>query len=296
MSAQAVEVFYQSTVLSPTLNETLQSSSFFDPRFNHLSFFVNLWGALLGTFGGFAMHTWVFYICLVSTYLLGGGFCAIIDFLDLFPQYKIQPDRKPTAAIYWQCLKNIIKNYVFILFPLSFGNYILLHEIIGLEYTVETFPSLARMMIEIVIFFLVEDTLQYYFHRELHKPWLYQNIHKVHHHHPYPFGLTAAYAHWAEVLILAIPTYGGPLLFRPHLATMYFWILIRELDSVHTHCGYEFPFQEWISHWFPFYGGARFHDYHHDAFTCNYASRLTVFDKYHDTYREPVRRSAKKSS
>lgn len=31
--------------------------------------------------------------------------------------------------------------------------------------------------------------------------------------------------------------------------------------------------------------GAKFHDYHHYAFNCNYASRLTFIDKAFGTYR-----------
>ncbi len=135
------------------------------------------------------------------------------------------------------------------------------------------------MFVQLLIFFAVEDVLQYFLHRLLHYSWLYQNIHKVracmcdrtrhdsssdaliithqvHHHHQFPFGLTAAYAHWAEILILAIPTYGGPLLVAPHLCTMYLWIIVRELDSIHTHCGYEFPFQR-LMNYIPFYGGMR---------------------------------------
>lgn len=111
------------------------------------------------------------------------------------------------------------------------------------------------MTVQILTFFIIEDVLQYFLHRWLHTGWAYVNIHKVHHHHPAPFGITAAYAHPLEVLILAIPTYGGPLIFRPHLCTMYLWILIRELDSVHTHCGYEFPPQRWLSTLIPYYGG-----------------------------------------
>lgn len=111
------------------------------------------------------------------------------------------------------------------------------------------------MFIQITFCFVLEDVLQYVFHRALHIPWLYPLIHKVHHHHPAPFGITAAYAHWAEVLILAVPTYSGPILLAPHLSVVHLWIIVRELDSVHTHCGFEFPFQKWINQLFPFYGG-----------------------------------------
>jgi hypothetical protein len=111
------------------------------------------------------------------------------------------------------------------------------------------------------------------------------------------------------------------MLLRPHLCTMYLWILIRELDSIHTHCGYEFPIQKLINKIVPFYGGkfereeletawgrkpyidsaprfnvmviasssflgTQFHDYHHAAFSVNFASRTTLLDKIFGTYRD----------
>jgi sterol desaturase/sphingolipid hydroxylase (fatty acid hydroxylase superfamily) len=223
-------------------------------------------------------------------------------------------------ALYARCVKQILWTYAFIIFPISFFNYYLLH-FFNIKSELSLLPSLCvfilvciltapyflhskTMTIQILAFFVVEDVLQYFLHRALHWGFLYKYIHKVHHHHPAPFGITAAYAHPLEVLILAIPTYGGPLLFTPHLCTMYLWILIRELDSVHTHCGYEFPPQRWLSTLIPYYGGTQptlsslsivayardagtqFHDYHHYAFNVNFASRLTVLDKMFGTYKE----------
>lgn len=185
----------------------------------------------------------------------------------------VPSQRKPTLALYIRCVKQILWTYAFIIFPISFFNYYLLHYF-DVRADISQLPSLyasapvavlrARltsgcsktMTMQILAFFVIEDVLQYFLHRGLHWGIFYKYIHKVHHHHPAPFGITAAYAHPLEVLILAIPTYGGPLMFRPHLCTMYLWILIRELDSVHTHCGYEFPPQRWLSKLLPFYGGA----------------------------------------
>jgi hypothetical protein len=62
----------------------------------------------------------------------------------------------------------------------------------------------------------------------------------------------------AEVLILAIPTYSGPVALAPHLFTIYAWILLRELDSVITHSGYEFGWQRFVERIVPFYGGLFF--------------------------------------
>ncbi len=114
-----------------------------------------------------------------------------------------------------------MKNYVFIIFPLSFGNYILLPWV-GAPFELAKFPNLyesfscgslplppprsvyliyssicsSSVVFHVLLFFLIEDLLQYVLHRMLHWPSIYPYIHKVHHEHPAPFGLTAAYAHW----------------------------------------------------------------------------------------------------
>jgi sterol desaturase/sphingolipid hydroxylase (fatty acid hydroxylase superfamily) len=157
-----------------------------------------------------------------------------------------------------------------------------LKTILGVSAT-PPIPSLTEILPQLAVFLLTEDALHYALHRLLHTPYLYKTIHKVHHHHPAPFGFSA-YAHPIEVFALAIPTYSGLLFVRPHLFTFYLWIFIRQLDSLDTHCGYEFP---WHPHrLIPFWGGAPFHDYHHAAFTGNFASRFTYLDKLLGTYKE----------
>lgn len=266
------------------------SRHFLEPEHWNLPSVVAFWRFMLNTFSSWGLYTWVFYVLVLSAYFIGGGIFAIVDFFDLAPKYKIQPARKPTVALYLRCVKQILWTYAFIIFPLSFFNFYLLH-FFEVRADLSELPSLKTMTIQILTFFVIEDVLQYFLHRGLHWGIFYKYIHKVHHHHPAPFGITAAYAHPLEVLILAIPTYGGPLIFRPHLCTMYLWILIRELDSVHTHCGYEFPPQRWLNMLIPFYGGTEFHDYHHYAFSVNFASRLTVLDKIFGTYKVAKHRS-----
>jgi len=87
-------------------------------------------------------------------------------------------------------------------------------------------------------------------------------------------------------------TFAPALLIRPHFFTFYCWFVLRQLDAVLTHSGYEFP---WLPfNLIPFYGGTSFHDYHHKAFSCNYASRFTWLDKIFNTYRDPPDEAIKK--
>ena len=68
-----------------------------------------------------------------------------------------------------------------------------------------------------------------------------------------PFGLTSEYAHPAEILFLGFATIIGPAITRPHLFMLWLWMILRVLETLKEHCGYNFP---WIfSKIFPLYGG-----------------------------------------
>lgn len=79
-----------------------------------------------------------------------------------------------------------------------------------------------------------------------------------------PNSLSGEYAHPAETLILGVGTIIGPLCLAHHITSVYIWIGIRLLQVVECHSGYDFP---WSPRKFiPFWGGAEFHDFHHETF------------------------------
>jgi methylsterol monooxygenase len=59
-----------------------------------------------------------------------------------------------------------------------------------------------------------------------------------------------------ETLILGIGTIGGPLLYvyytgNLHIITVFTWLVVRLLQTVDAHSGYDFPwsFRRWIPFW-----------------------------------------------
>lgn len=148
------------------------------------------------------------------------------------------------------------------------------------------FPPVWKMALHIAIFFVLEDTWHYWTHRLMHQPTLYRLIHKLHHTYSAPFGLTAEYASPIEVLVLGLGTAGTPLLWAYltndlHLFTMQLWIVLRLLQAVDAHSGYEFPWS--LHHFIPFWAGADHHDLHHEKFIGNYASSFRWWDYCLDT-------------
>ena len=152
------------------------------------------------------------------------------------------------------------------------------------------FPPIFKMAYQIALFFVMEDAGHYWLHRALHWGPLYKNIHKIHHQYSAPFGLAAEYASPIEVMLLGIPTIGSPILWCAitgdlHILTIYVWITLRLFQAIDAHSGYDLP---WSLHKiFPFWGGADFHDVHHEKFIGNYSSSFRWWDYMMDTESGP---------
>lgn len=145
-------------------------------------------------------------------------------------------------------------------------------------------PSGWEILSQLVVYFMVEDYTNYWMHRFLHGKWGYEKIHRVHHEYTAPIGFAAPYAHWAEVLILGIPSFLGPAMVPGHMITFWLWIALRQIEAIDTHSGYDFPWS--LTKFIPFYGGADHHDYHHyvgGQSHSNFASVFTYCDYIYGT-------------
>ncbi|KAK6130186.1 hypothetical protein DH2020_036102 [Rehmannia glutinosa] len=98
-------------------------------------------------------------------------------------------------------------------------------------------PPLWEVAAQLGVYFIVEDYGNYWVHRFLHCKWGYEKIHKVHHEYTAPIGFAAPYAHWAEILILGIPSFLGPAMVPGHMITFWLWIALRQIEAIETHSG-----------------------------------------------------------
>nr|GMC85244.1 methylsterol monooxygenase 1-1-like [Ipomoea batatas] len=99
-------------------------------------------------------------------------------------------------------------------------------------------PSIWEIVAQLMVYFLVEDYTNYWIHRFMHCKWGYEKIHKVHHEYAAPIGFAAPYAHWAEILILGIPSFLGPAMVPGHIITFWLWIGLRQIEAIETHSGW----------------------------------------------------------
>ncbi|MED6145377.1 Methylsterol monooxygenase 1-1 [Stylosanthes scabra] len=114
--------------------------------------------------------------------------------------------------------------------------------------------------------------------------WAYEKIHKVHHEYETPFALSAPYSHWSDVLILSSPALVGPAMVPCHIITYWLWFILRHMEALDTHSGYEFPWSP--TKYIPFYVGAKYHDYHHyvgGRSKCNFSTVFTYCDYLYGT-------------
>lgn len=141
------------------------------------------------------------------------------------------------------------------------------------------FPSLGRLIGQMIYMALIEDILFYWAHRLLHHPSIYPSIHKQHHQYKDTVSIASEYSHPLETIFSNIlpSVIGYKLLANSiHQVTISVWIVARILESIDGHSGYDLP-------WSPFRllpcsASSSFHDYHHTTNIGNYGSLFSIWD------------------
>lgn len=221
------------------------------------------------------------YLSQIIAYFLGCFPYIVMDYFKLEPSspYKIQMKNYPTANDTKTVTTQVLISFTTVILPLlAVGGFFLPY--IGISRD-GPLPTWDVLLLQLVFFLIVEDYLNYWFHRWLHTPWLYKHVHSVHHQYDAPFSIVAAHAHPAEVIIQAIPSFVGPIVVSPHLYTLMLWQIVRNFEAIDIHSGYELPLS--IKSILPFYAGADHHDYHHFMHSGNFASIFTWCDNLYGT-------------
>ncbi|MCB9664188.1 MAG: sterol desaturase family protein [Alphaproteobacteria bacterium] len=129
---------------------------------------------------------------------------------------------------------------------------------------------------QLLLFVYVDDALYWLMHRAMHEGWLYRRIHAVHHRIPTPFAATGHYMHPVEYVATGLLMLAGPVVVGAHVAVVYAWVVLRQLEAAEGHCGYHLPISPW--RWLPGGHGPEHHDFHHSRFHGNYSGFLGWLD------------------
>lgn len=132
-----------------------------------------------------------------------------------------------------------------------------------------------------VFFLLFSDTLIYWIHWGLHQiPWVYKNIHKIHHEFKVPTPYAALAFHPLDGWSQSLPYHFFPLLFPMHKWLSLIGFVFVQMWSVLIHDGVNYtPFE--------FINGAAHHTFHHGKFNYNYGQFFTFWDKIMNTHMNP---------
>lgn len=145
------------------------------------------------------------------------------------------------------------------------------------------------------VFEVIFDFFHYWSHRLLHQvPFLYKNVHKHHHAHPYPISIIAFYQSPLDLFLTnCLPTFATFLLL-PGASHWTLALLFTHKTHIeicgHTgkHVGRTSSFHQFI--WLPRVLGMELyteqHDKHHSLNNCNYAKRFALWDKVFGTYKQ----------
>ncbi|XP_077984393.1 fatty acid hydroxylase domain-containing protein 2-like [Glandiceps talaboti] len=236
------------------------------------------WLQIFNAFGG---DPWI--LCVVGTITVTGIsywlFASLFLFVDVtgkpafMLRYKVQPEKniRVDRIRLTKAVLTVLFNQTFATIPVIMLFY---HLFVwrGVEFGPEL-PTFQWVLVELIVFSLVEEVGFYYFHRLLHYPALYKYIHKVHHEWTAPISIVSLYAHPVEhVMSNILPPLVGPLLTGSHIATIWLWFIIALFSSIIAHCGYHVPFLP----------SPEAHDFHHRKFVNNYGV-LGVLDRLHGT-------------
>eukprot|EP00698_Gefionella_okellyi_P008041 TRINITY_DN1977_c0_g1_i4.p1 TRINITY_DN1977_c0_g1~~TRINITY_DN1977_c0_g1_i4.p1 ORF type:complete len:277 (-),score=26.69 TRINITY_DN1977_c0_g1_i4:96-872(-) len=221
------------------------------------------------------------------TYFVIGTLFIFVDMIPAFHKFKIQQDKPNSLVGYWKCIRHLLFLHFAIQLPMVLLTTKPLLTWLGMSLDWHHAPTLWNLVETCIISMLIEDTYFYWMHRALHTPFLYKRIHKVHHEHTAPHGLAGEYAHPAETFLLGIGTMLGPILCARHLLSLWAWLVVRVVQVVVVHSGYDFPWSvnRWVNVLGDWWGGAAYHDYHHKTFLGPYASTFTWWDRMCGTDR-----------
>ena len=153
----------------------------------------------------------------------------------------------------------VIRNQVLGTLPVIIGvYYLMVWRGMGVSQVV---PGWFEVIWQLGIMVLLEELLFYSVHRLLHRKYLFKRIHKVHHEHNESIAITTHYVHYLEHLMgNLMPIFMGAFLVGAHPLTILAWIGLAVTNALHSHSGYNFPWQAYSIH----------HDFHHYQNSGNY--------------------------
>nr|XP_054767253.1 methylsterol monooxygenase 1-like [Lytechinus pictus] len=250
--------------------------------------FEYTWRYMTTNYTRFQIATYGSALLHLMSYILIASPSIIFRYIPYMDRFKIQ--QKPlSGANEMKCFQLLLINQLIIHVPFYLGAHFYC-ELVNLPFSYETMPSWYITLAQCFGCLVIEDTWHYFSHRLLHHKSIYKYVHKVHHTWQAPHGMVAECVHPIETILLGVGNMWGVLFFGTHFILLWAWMFVRLLEVIDVHSGYNVPLNP--LHMFPYYGGAKFHDFHHMNLKGNYAPTFIWWDKIFGTdiqYKEYYR-------
>lgn len=149
------------------------------------------------------------------------------------------------------------------------------------------------------LFEIIFDFFHYWIHRVIHQiPFLYKNIHKIHHTYSYPNVFIAYYQHPLDLILTNLfPTLLSVWILQDLCSlqiSYYLWTIMNIYKTYIEICGHSgknipqtsgYPQCMWLVKYLQIELYTKDHDRHHSLNNCNYSKRFSLWDKIFKTYR-----------
>jgi sterol desaturase/sphingolipid hydroxylase (fatty acid hydroxylase superfamily) len=226
-------------------------------------------------------------------------YCLYVTKIPFFESYRVSnkpwPWEENTAK--WRILlkKSLINNFLAQLVILP--AFLYLDTLLGVKVRmdIESYPGPFEIISQILIWMVIEDFFFYWGHRILHTKFMYQKIHKIHHEYTNTVSTAAEYTHPLEYIMTnLVPAAMGAKIFgaKSHYITLWIWSIMRGLEAVDGHSGYEFSWSPFRL--LPLSCSSMYHNYHHSHNVGNYGSFFTYWDTFQKTNVDYFKFLAKK--
>ena len=210
-------------------------------------------------------------------FFVGGGILHWAYYVrrrDDAATWKHQPNRYQTTEMMLSKVPLVLLNSTIINGALGVCTYLILEEKCQAFWDPAS-VSVPYLVASSVGVFLWYHVMLYYWHRTMHRPWLFKRIHHVHHKYKHPVWLDALYEHpleacWGAVVLIS------PLFVFPIWAPAYFvFMIVMGIHEILDHTGIDINI--------PLLATSKAHDIHH--YRCHYyfGQLLPLLDDVHKT-------------
>lgn len=204
----------------------------------------------------------------------------------IFDKYRINYNsvrKYPNKSEILDGIKHSLFSMFCIILPVSTTGIFIGNHIDYLPFNMNRdIPNFFIFSSHIIFILLLSDILFYFLHRIMHTPYLYKNIHKLHHYYNEPFALTNHYIHPIELIIFFLPPIIPGIILNTHISIMWVSAILMNWSGIIIHSGYDLKKIPYIKYITPC---ILEHDCHHKYFNYNFGATFNFVDKLLGTHK-----------